>query len=78
VGGSGAKVTPDRTSLYFGDVKIVENGEPLRVDPGTARKPMLKCELVITVDLGLGMADASVFTCDLSRDYVRINAEYHT
>ena len=77
-GRSEAKVVPEKTSLYFGDVKIVENGEPLALDPEAARKPMLEKDLVITVDLGLGSESATAFTCDFSYDYVKINAEYHT
>lgn len=77
-GRSGALVVPEKTSLYFGDVKIVENGEPLTLDADAARKPMLEHDLTITVDLGIGTASATAFTCDFSYDYVKINAEYHT
>lgn len=78
VGRSGASVDPNRVSLWFGDVKIVENGEPLPIEPADARGPMLMKQLNITVDLGVGTESATVLTCDLSYDYVRINAEYHT
>ena len=77
-GRCGAKMSPETTSLYFGDVKIVERGEPLRIDPEAARKPMLEEELIITLDLGTGTESAVAFTCDFSYDYVKINAEYHT
>lgn len=77
-GRSEAKIVPEKTTLYFGDVKIVEKGEPLKLDPEAARKPMLEKDLVITVDLGLGSESATAFTCDFSYDYVKINAEYHT
>ncbi len=77
-GGSGAKVVPEKASLWFGDVLIVKDGEPTGVDAETARKPMLERELEITLHLGLGSACAKVFTCDFSYDYVKINAEYHT
>jgi glutamate N-acetyltransferase/amino-acid N-acetyltransferase len=77
-GRSEARIIPESTSLYFGDVKIVENGEPLQVSADEARKPMLEKELTITIDLGLGKAQATAFTCDFSYDYVKINAEYHT
>jgi glutamate N-acetyltransferase/amino-acid N-acetyltransferase len=77
-GGSGAKVDPNKTSLYFGDVKIVEKGEPIKIDAESARKPMLEKELFITVDLGLGTESATAFTCDFSYDYVKINAESQT
>jgi len=78
VGRSGARVVPEKASLFFGDVKIVNRGEPVQLDAETARRPMLEPELVITVDLGIGAASATALTCDLSYDYVRINAEYHT
>ena len=78
-GRSGAHIIPDRTSLYFGDVKIVENGEPVMLSSSKhARKPMLEKDLIITVDLGIGTDCATAFTCDFSYDYVKINAEYHT
>ncbi|MBO7393241.1 MAG: bifunctional ornithine acetyltransferase/N-acetylglutamate synthase, partial [Abditibacteriota bacterium] len=77
-GRSGAKMEAEKTSLWFGDVKIFEKGEPLPLDPDTARAPMLEKELVITVDFGIGSENATAFTCDFSYDYVKINAEYHT
>jgi len=77
-GRSSAKIVPSKVSLSFGDVRIVENGEPLNLDPEVARKPMLERNLVITLDLGIGEENATVMTCDFSYDYVKINAEYHT
>lgn len=77
-GRSSARIVPERTSLFFGEVKIVENGEPLPVGAEIARSPMLARDLVITIDLGLGDASATALTCDFSYDYVKINAEYHT
>lgn len=77
-GRSSARIDPSKVTLYFGDVKIVENGEPLPIEDAEARRPMLEDELVITLDLGLGSACARAFTCDFSYDYVKINAEYHT
>jgi glutamate N-acetyltransferase / amino-acid N-acetyltransferase len=77
-GRSGAKVDPSKTTLYFGDVMVVGDGEPLVVDKGAAREPMLASDLVIALDLGLGTAEATALTCDFSYEYVKINAEYHT
>jgi glutamate N-acetyltransferase / amino-acid N-acetyltransferase len=77
-GRSKAAIDPSKTSLYFGKVKIVENGEPLNINAETARKPMLEEELIVKVDLGLGNSSATVFTCDFSYEYIKINAEYHT
>ncbi len=78
VGRSSAKVVPSKVSLSFGDVKIVEKGEPLNLPPEVARNPMLEEDLIITLDLGIGKENATVMTCDFSYDYVKINAEYHT
>ncbi len=78
VGRSEAFVDPKKCNLWFGDVKIVEKGEPLNISPEEARKPMLEKELFITIDLGLGNGEATIFTCDFSYDYVKINAEYTT
>ncbi|MBI2844301.1 MAG: bifunctional glutamate N-acetyltransferase/amino-acid acetyltransferase ArgJ [Armatimonadetes bacterium] len=77
-GRSEAALDPTRVDLSFGDVKIVENGSPLDVSSEEARRPMLEPEMVITLDLKLGESSARVFTCDISYDYVKINAEYHT
>lgn len=77
-GRSDAYVDPGKCNLWFGNVKIVENGEPLNISPEDARKPMLEKELVITIDLGLGKGEATIFTCDFSYEYVKINAEYTT
>lgn len=77
-GRSGAKMDPRKTSLFFGDLQIVEDGEPLKVDPHVARARMLDKTLSIIIDLGLGEHRSTVFTCDFSYDYVKINAEYHT
>lgn len=77
-GRSGAQMDPNTTDLYFGTVKIFENGAPTDVSAEDARRPMLADELIITVDLNSGEASAKVWTCDFSYDYVKINAEYHT
>ena len=77
-GRSGAHVVPEKTSLHFGNVKIVDHGEPVKLDPIDARGPMLEKELIVTIDLGLGTQSATAFTCDFSYAYVKINAEYHT
>jgi glutamate N-acetyltransferase / amino-acid N-acetyltransferase len=77
-GRSGVNMDPNKTDLYFGTVKIFEQGEPTPISAEDARRPMLADELIITVDLNLGESSAKVWTCDFSYDYVKINAEYHT
>jgi glutamate N-acetyltransferase/amino-acid N-acetyltransferase len=77
-GRSGAEMDPNTVDLFFGDVKIMQDGAPVDIAADEARRPMLEPELVITLDLKLGEGSARVFTCDLSYDYIKINAEYHT
>jgi len=77
-GRSGVGMDPDRAELYFGQVKIFERGEPTPVSEEDARAPMMEDELTITLNLNQGNSSAKIWTCDLSYDYVKINAEYHT
>ncbi|MDD4601057.1 Arginine biosynthesis bifunctional protein ArgJ [bioreactor metagenome] len=78
VGYSEAQVIPDKTSLFIGDVKVVEGGLPLKFDEKMLRGVMGEHDIVVTVDLGLGQEEATVWTCDFSYEYVKINGEYHT
>jgi len=69
----------ESVQIWLGDVCIVRNGgraEEYTEEAGQA--VMDQSELTIRVALGRGEADARVLTCDLSYDYVRINAEYRT
>ena len=79
IGRAKANVDPDRVSLHIGDHCIARNGlMDEAYDEAVATVIMQQDEIVITCDLGLGAASESVWTCDLSYDYVRINAEYRT
>jgi glutamate N-acetyltransferase/amino-acid N-acetyltransferase len=77
-GRSGAAVDPQTLSLTLAGVPLVRAGEPLPFDAAAARRAMSVPEIRIALDLGQGRAQATIWTCDLSYDYVRINAEYHT
>lgn len=79
VGYSGARVEQEKIRLYFDSVQMVENGMGMGIEAEKAVSAVLKKkEFTIAVDLGMGDASASVWTCDLSFDYVKINAEYRT
>jgi glutamate N-acetyltransferase/amino-acid N-acetyltransferase len=77
-GYSGADLDPDKLSLWFDDVQLVAHGHPLDYSEDEAHATLLKKDVTIRVDLGLGSSEAEVWTCDLSYDYVRINADYRT
>lgn len=78
VGYSGAEIDPRKINLTFGDITLIKNGLPAKVNKEKFAEYMLQFELEVTVDLQLGKEKSSVLTCDLSYDYVKINAEYHT
>ena len=82
VGYSGAQVEPERISLEFTgkdkSAELVNGGRILDVPSGTLEDIMGSGEILISVDLGLDKGGATAWGCDLSYDYVRINAEYTT
>ena len=78
IGRSGIDVDPERLALWFDDLQLVADGAPLPYEEAAAHATLTKPEITITVDLGLGDGDATVWTCDLSHDYVSINADYRT
>ena len=49
-----------------------------RLDPEDVHEIMGRAEYAIAIDLGLGRGEERVWTCDLSEEYVRINAKYTT
>lgn len=79
VGKSGAKADRDRLTIRFGDILVAENGwvaETYREEDGAAY--MQGQDLTIAVDLGLGDGAATVWTCDLTHQYIEINADYRS
>ena len=79
VGKSGAKADRDRLSISFGDILVAEKGWRVPdYSEDEASAYMKRDELVITVDLGLGRASRTVWTCDLTHRYIDINADYRS
>jgi glutamate N-acetyltransferase/amino-acid N-acetyltransferase len=78
IGYSGAEVDPDRVALLFGGMRVLEGGLPLPFDERAASDLLNVPEVSIDADLGLGAGEATVWTCDFSENYVKINAEYRT
>lgn len=79
VGKSGAAADRDRLTIRFGDILVAHNGwraPKYREEDGAAY--MKQSELVIAVDLGLGKARRTVWTCDLTSRYIEINADYRS
>jgi glutamate N-acetyltransferase/amino-acid N-acetyltransferase len=81
-GYSGAEVEPERTRLWFGapgaEVQLLERGLPIPFDRARASALLHEDPALVHLDLGRGQASATIWTCDLSAEYVRVNAEYTT
>jgi len=77
-GYSGVAIDQDRLALTLCGYPLVREGEPVEFDEATVSGAMREPEVLIRLDLGQGRASATVWTCDFSYDYVRINAEYTT
>ena len=78
VGYSGARVEEGTLSISIDEARLFDRGAPVAFERAEMASKLAKKELVISVDLGLGDAEAEFITTDLSYDYVKINAEYTT
>jgi glutamate N-acetyltransferase / amino-acid N-acetyltransferase len=79
VGYSGAAVDPNRTDLYFDDVLMARNGVFAGGNAEARGSEVLRRkEFTVTIDLKLGAGKATIYTSDLTHDYVTINADYRT
>ncbi len=76
VGYSGVPFDPERVSLSLNGIPVFRNGSPVGSTRSRAEKAMKDRDLQIEVDLAGGRSSARVWTCDLSRGYVDINASY--
>ena len=79
VGKAGEMADRDRLAIWFGDVRVAVNGER---DPDyseeAASAVMKEEDIPVRVDLGLGDGRATVWTCDLTKEYVAINGDYRS
>ncbi|MFC5387208.1 bifunctional glutamate N-acetyltransferase/amino-acid acetyltransferase ArgJ [Aquamicrobium segne] len=79
VGKAGEPADRDRLSIWFGDHRLAHEGER---DPSYSEEAisayMTRDEIVIRADLGIGRGKATVWTCDLTKEYVAINGDYRS
>ena len=82
MGYSGAVFDPEKVDLYFesaaGKLKIIENGVALSYSEEEATRILSEPEVTATADIKLGDATATAWGCDLTFDYVKINADYRS
>jgi glutamate N-acetyltransferase / amino-acid N-acetyltransferase len=78
MGYSDVRFDPDTVELWFGPVKVFENGEPVAHEEAEANAALSSGEVRITARLKEGDASAVAWGCDLTYEYVRINGSYRT
>jgi glutamate N-acetyltransferase/amino-acid N-acetyltransferase len=88
VGRAGIQVDPGRAALFInggkdshhrmGELQLVQAGQPLNYSEAEATAIFAQAEIDLRVELGLGTGSATVWTCDLSHDYVSINGDYRS
>lgn len=78
VGYSGIDFDPALVEIHFDDVPILRKNYDIDFSEEDARRVLSKKEIRVTVDLHQGNASAFFWTCDLSKEYVAINANYRT
>ena len=79
VGKAGEKAERDKLDIYFGKTRVAHQGlrDPA-YDEATTSAYMKRDSIEITADLGIGRGSATVWTCDLTKEYVAINGDYRS
>ncbi|MDB5293953.1 MAG: Arginine biosynthesis bifunctional protein ArgJ [Phycisphaerales bacterium] len=74
----GVPFDPDRATLTLQGTVVFRNGQPVEFDAAAVSRSLATAEVKAELSCRMGKSDATVWTCDLSKDYVTINADYHT
>jgi len=77
-GRSGAALKAEKLELYIGDTRVVKDGAPVPFNKKEVVRHLDGKEVYIALNLNIGSAEATAWGCDLSEEYVKINAEYTT
>lgn len=78
VGYSGVDFNPDDVEIWFGDLPILKRNYEIVLDEVKAREVLLQKTVIIVIDLHQGDQFARFWTCDLTKEYVHINASYRS
>jgi len=78
IGKSGCRLDPEAFDILFAGIEVCRSGAAVAFDEDAALVALSASDVSIDVDLHLGDAIATVWTCDLTYDYVRINGEYRS
>jgi len=77
-GASGAVFDPDRLEIRVNARRVVAGGEVVRLGSGVLRRMLKRPEAAIRIHLHAGRGAGRMLTCDLTEEYVHINARYST
>ena len=79
VGKAGEPADRDRLSIWFDNVQVAEQGDRFsNYSEADAAKVFKQSEFKVTVDIGVGLGIATIWTCDFTKDYVTINGDYRS
>ena len=78
VGRSGISFEPDKTEIFFGGLRILGKNYNISFSEKKAKEILRQKEITITIDLHGGSHSATLWTCDLSKGYIDINASYRS
>jgi len=77
-GYAGVPFDPDRCALSLQGAMVFRNGQPVKFDAAGLSAKLKDAEVRVVLDCRSGRNEATCWTCDLSKEYITINAEYHT
>jgi glutamate N-acetyltransferase/amino-acid N-acetyltransferase len=77
-GMTSAAFVPEKATLTLQQTVVYRKGKPLPFDAAAVSNSLGTPEVVARLDCGIGKSSSTVWTCDLSKEYVSINADYHT
>ena len=72
------KIDPEKITADFGGIPVYAGGVGAKNNPEELKKVMAAHDITININLNAGDSAATVWTCDMSYEYVKINGEYHT
>ncbi len=78
LGGSGSLLDPLKLCIQMGDLLLLNMGDPLPFAELSAKEMLKQKSVVMKIDLGVGESQATAWGCDLTYDYIKINASYRS
>ena len=78
VGYSGIEFNPDLTEISFNDLPVLKKNYEIVLDEDKAKAILSQDNIIVAIHLNQGSAEARFWTCDLTKEYIHINASYRT